>query len=382
MLRPVATSSPKVSQRVTYDLQLSRVGKVFDNGTAAVIDFNLDVEKGEFIAFLGPSGCGKTTTLRMIAGFETISSGDINIRGKRINDLLPEQRPTSMIFQNYALFPHMSVRKNVGFGLDVKGMAGAERDRKVDRILEKLDLLQVADVRPDRLSGGQRQRIALARSLIVEPDILLLDEPLGALDANLRKSIQNELKLLQRSLGITFVFVTHAQSEALALSDRIVVMNQGRIEQISAPYELYTRPKSLFVAQFIGRNTLIPGTIRAMSNAIATVDTAFGQLSGLAPAATGSPGAKSSLVLPAEAIDVLPAQMPRGEVEAVYGACVIPVAISRLQQVGHLVQMAVSLPNGDQIGIEGHADKYGGRFAAGDKAQIAWKPSGATVIIH
>ncbi len=178
----------KVS-RVAYDLQLSHVGKVYDNGTAAVIDFNLDVDRGEFIAFLGPSGCGKTTTLRMIAGFEDISSGDILIRGKRINDLLPERRPTSMIFQNYALFPHMTVRANVGFGLEVKGTPTAERDAKVTRILEKLDLLNVADLRPDRLSGGQRQRIALARSLVVEPDILLLDEPLGALDANLRKSI-------------------------------------------------------------------------------------------------------------------------------------------------------------------------------------------------
>jgi ABC-type Fe3+/spermidine/putrescine transport system ATPase subunit len=267
---------------LAHDLQLSHVGKVFDNGTAAVIDFNLDVNKGEFIAFLGPSGCGKTTTLRMIAGFEDISSGDISIRGERINDLLPEQRPTSMIFQNYALFPHMTVRENVGFGLDVKNMPAAERDAKVTRILEKLDLMAVQGQRPGRLSGGQRQRIALARSLVVEPSILLLDEPLGALDANLRKSIQNELKLLQRSLGITFVFVTHAQSEALALSDRIVVMNQGRIEQISAPYELYTRPQSLFVAQFIGRNTLIPGTVRASDGTTVTVDTPYGSLVGSA----------------------------------------------------------------------------------------------------
>jgi ABC-type Fe3+/spermidine/putrescine transport system ATPase subunit len=157
--------------KLAYDLQLSHVGKVFDNGTAAVIDFNLDVNKGEFIAFLGPSGCGKTTTLRMIAGFEDISSGDISIRGERINDLLPEQRPTSMIFQNYALFPHMTVRENVGFGLDVKNMPTAERDAKVTRILEKLDLMAVQGQRPDRLSGGQRQRIALARSLVVEHSV-------------------------------------------------------------------------------------------------------------------------------------------------------------------------------------------------------------------
>ena len=284
---------------MVYDLQLSHVGKVYDNGTPAVIDFNLDVNKGEFIAFLGPSGCGKTTTLRMIAGFETISAGDISIRGKRINDLLPEQRPTSMIFQNYALFPHMTVRDNVNFGLDVKGMPVLERDRKVDRLFEKLGLMDVAGQRPERLSGGQRQRIALARSLVVEPDILLLDEPLGALDANLRKSIQNELKLLQRSLGITFVFVTHAQSEALALSDQIVVMNQGRIEQVSAPYELYTRPQSLFVAQFIGRNTLIPGTVKGSNGTSITLDTPYGALIGSSRSGAAA-NVKANLVLPAE----------------------------------------------------------------------------------
>ncbi len=367
---------------MTYDLQLSRIGKTFDNGTAAVIDFNLEVDKGEFIAFLGPSGCGKTTTLRMVAGFESISSGDIFIRGKRINDLLPEQRPTSMIFQNYALFPHMSVRGNVGFGLDVKNMAPAERDKKVDRILDKLDLTAVADARPERLSGGQRQRIALARSLVVEPDILLLDEPLGALDANLRKSIQNELKLLQRSLGITFVFVTHAQSEALALSDRIVVMNQGRIEQISPPYELYTRPKSLFVAQFIGRNTIIPGTVRSSNGTETALDTVFGTLSGLVAASTAAPGARASLILPAESVDVIAMTASDAELKNTYGTCSIIGSITRLQQIGHLVQMAVTLPNGESIGIEGHADKYGGRFAAGDKARIAWKASGATIILH
>jgi putative spermidine/putrescine transport system ATP-binding protein/spermidine/putrescine transport system ATP-binding protein len=378
MPRPCLPSLISKVSRVAYDLQLSHIGKVYDNGTPAVIDFNLDVDKGEFIAFLGPSGCGKTTTLRMIAGFESITSGDMFIRGRRINDLVPEQRPTSMIFQNYALFPHMTVRANVGFGLDVKGIPAVERDRKVDRILDKLDLTDIADVRPDRLSGGQRQRIALARSLVVEPDILLLDEPLGALDANLRKSIQNELKLLQKSLGITFVFVTHAQSEALALSDRIVVMNQGRIEQISAPYELYTRPKSLFVAQFIGRNTLIAGNVKSAADGIASVDTPFGPLSGTAPKPLAN-GSKASLVLPAESIDVVSAQ---GETDKVYSGCVIPVSITRLQQVGHLVQMSVSLPNGESIGLEGHADKYGGRFAVGEKVNLAWKPAAATVISH
>jgi ABC-type Fe3+/spermidine/putrescine transport system ATPase subunit len=366
---------------VAYDLQLSHIGKVYDNGTPAVIDFNLDVDKGEFIAFLGPSGCGKTTTLRMIAGFETITSGDLMIRGKRINDMLPEKRPTSMIFQNYALFPHMNVRQNIRFGLEVKGMAAAEADRKVDRIIDKLGLSDVANTRPNRLSGGQRQRIALARSLVVEPDILLLDEPLGALDANLRKSIQSELKLLQRELGITFVFVTHAQSEALALSDRIVVMNAGRVEQISPPRELYTRPKSLFVARFIGANTLIPGKVTQLSGGEVVLDTAFGSLSGEKNDMLAV-GDQASLVLPAEAVDILPANIPSDEARKAYGTNLIPCKVTRAQLVGHILQMTMELPNGDIIAVEGHADKYRGQFAAGAQAFVAWRADRSTVIQH
>ena len=365
---------------MAYDLQLSHIGKVYDNGTPAVIDFNLDVDKGEFIAFLGPSGCGKTTTLRMIAGFETITSGDLLIRGKRVNDLNPEQRPTSMIFQNYALFPHMTVRQNVHFGLEVKKTPLAEANRKVDRILDKLGLTEVADVRPTRLSGGQRQRIALARSLVVEPDILLLDEPLGALDANLRKSIQNELKLLQRDLGITFVFVTHAQSEALALSDRIVVMNAGRVEQISPPRELYTRPSSLFVARFIGANTLISGTARASIEGRVQVESAFGPLAARTHGTSVAPGTAVSIVLPAEAIHVLPGTLSEAEVKARHGGNVIPCKIDRLQLVGHIMQIALTLPNGDAVSLEGHVDKYRGLLVEGQPGFVAWAPEDATLI--
>jgi ABC-type Fe3+/spermidine/putrescine transport system ATPase subunit len=365
---------------VAHDLQLSHIGKVYDNGTPAVIDFNLDVDKGEFIAFLGPSGCGKTTTLRMIAGFESITSGDLLIRGKRVNDMLPEKRPTSMIFQNYALFPHMDVRQNIRFGLDVKGMASAEADRKVDRIIDKLGLSDIANMRPNRLSGGQRQRIALARSLVVEPDILLLDEPLGALDANLRKSIQSELKLLQRELGITFVFVTHAQSEALALSDRIVVMNAGRVEQISPPRELYTRPKSLFVARFIGANTLIPGKITHLSAGEVVLETAFGPLSGEKNDLLAI-GDHASLVLPAESVDILPADVSEATRQD-YGTNLIPCKVTRAQLIGHILQMAMELPNGDVIAVEGHADKYRGQFAAGVTAFVAWRAARSTVIKH
>ncbi len=360
-----------------HDLELIKVGKVYDNGTPAVIGFDLAVTKGEFIAFLGPSGCGKTTTLRMVAGFEAITSGDIIIKGVCMNEVPPEKRPTSMIFQNYALFPHMSVRRNVGYGLEVKQLPKAERDARVDRILATLGLEDVADKRPDKLSGGQRQRIALARGLIVEPDILLLDEPLGALDANLRKTIQAELKLLQKRLGVTFVFVTHAQSEALALSDRVVVMNQGRVEQISPPHRLYTRPNTPFVAQFIGRNTVLDCTIKGIENERVVVDTPLGQMSG-----TGNGkvtiGSSGKIIVPAEAIGLTAAAT------ATAGMAqdnVIPGRVARSVVIGHISHLSVELPDGRMVSLEAHVDKYApGAFVPGAEIRLTWAAAAATVI--
>jgi putative spermidine/putrescine transport system ATP-binding protein/spermidine/putrescine transport system ATP-binding protein len=364
-----------------HDLELTKVGKVYDNGTPAVIGFDLAVTKGEFIAFLGPSGCGKTTTLRMIAGFESISAGDIRIKGARINDLPPEKRPTSMIFQNYALFPHMTVHRNVGYGLEVKGLSKAEREAKVDRMLATLGLDDVADKRPDKLSGGQRQRIALARGLVVEPDILLLDEPLGALDANLRKAIQNELKLLQKTLGVTFIFVTHAQSEALALSDRIVVMNQGRVEQISPPHQLYTRPNTPFVAQFIGRNTILDGAIKGVEDGRVVVETPLGLLRGMANGALAT-GSSAKIVIPAEAIEVHAASAEtRTAVSARSAGNVVAATIRRSDVVGHVSHLSVEIPGGRTVLLEAHIDKYPpGIFAPGGDILLAWAPAEATVI--
>jgi ABC-type Fe3+/spermidine/putrescine transport system ATPase subunit len=367
---------------VNFDLELINVRKVYDGGTPAVIDFNLNVTRGEFIAFLGPSGCGKTTTLRMIAGFESITSGNILIRGKQVNDVPAEQRPTAMIFQNYALFPHMTVRENVRFGLDVKKTPKPERETKVERMLEKLALTDIGGARPDRLSGGQKQRIALARALVVEPDILLLDEPLGALDANLRRSIQNELKLLQRHLGITFVFVTHAQSEALALSDRIVVMNAGRIEQVSAPYDLYTRPKTLFVARFIGRNALISGQVLAEKDGSVTLDTAFGGIVGPSFGQTVRIGDSACFAVPAEAIDILPFSTPHQRLIETYGGNPVKARIESIQQVGHIVQISAAIGAMEPVVVEGHADKYAGHYEAGSEVLLAWRREAATLIVH
>lgn len=329
---------------MAYDLELNGVGKTYADGTVAVSDFDLKVDHGEFVAFLGPSGCGKSTTLRMIAGLEDVTHGQIIMKGQDITRMPAEKRPSSMIFQNYALFPHMTVRQNIGFGLDVKGTGRVERDRKVDRILDMFDLTTYADRKADRLSGGQRQRIALARGLVVEPQVLLLDEPLGALDANLRRIIQNELKLLQRELGITFIFVTHAQSEALGLSDRVVVMSNGVVEQISAPRDLYRRPQTPFVADFIGSNTVIEGRpMGATAQGFAQIDTPLGPIQGV-----GS-GLETLAAIPAEAFRIQPLNTP-GEIH-------LPGTLTARHLIGAVGHLRVRLADGRDIAVEVQADR-------------------------
>ncbi len=232
-------------------LELENIRKSFGN-TAAVELFNLQAEKGEFVSFLGPSGCGKTTTLRMVAGFEQPTSGEIKVGGVNITHQPPNQRQIGMVFQSYALFPNMTVANNIGFGLRVAGKSVAQIQFRVEEMLRLVDLEALGKRYPHQLSGGQQQRVALARALAIEPRLLLLDEPLSALDAKIRISLRNELRAIQRRLGITTIYVTHDQEEALSLSDRIVVMNAGRIEQIGSPFEIYNFPATPFVAQFVG----------------------------------------------------------------------------------------------------------------------------------
>ena len=242
-------------------ISLDSVTKTFPGGLVGVDAVHLAIEEGEFVTLLGPSGCGKTTTLRMIAGFETPTAGRILFEGHDITAAAPYDRPVNTVFQDYALFPHMSVGDNVGFGLSVAGRPAAERRQ---RVAEALDLVGLADrigASVSALSGGQRQRVALARAVINRPRLLLLDEPLSALDANLREQMQTELKALQKTLGTTFLMVTHDQSEALAISDRIVLMHRGRIEQVASPAELYDRPATRFAAGFIGSMNLLAATV-------------------------------------------------------------------------------------------------------------------------
>ena len=227
----------------------------------AIESLDLDILTGEFITFLGPSGSGKTTTLMMLAGFETPTAGVIEMDGRHIEHLPAHKRNIGVVFQNYALFPHMTVRQNLAFPLKVRGMSASEIDRATGEALESVHMSAMADRRPNQLSGGQQQRIALARAIIFKPRLILLDEPLGALDKNLREHLQAELKTLHRELGTTMVFVTHDQAEALTMSDRVAVFNRGRIEQLGTPADLYRRPATPFVASFIGENNMLPAEV-------------------------------------------------------------------------------------------------------------------------
>jgi len=241
-------------------LELQNIQKVY-GAQKVVIDFNMSIQKGEFISFLGPSGCGKTTTLRMVAGFETPTSGAISIGGVVQNNLKTNQRNIGMVFQAYALFPNMTAAENVAFGLKVRGHSRADRDKTVAEMLKLVGLDHLADRYPLQLSGGQQQRVALARALAIKPQVLLLDEPLSALDAKIRVSLREEIRDIQQKLGITTIFVTHDQEEALSISDRIVVMYQGRADQIGTPFEIYNRPTTRFVANFVGTLSMVAAKV-------------------------------------------------------------------------------------------------------------------------
>lgn len=253
---------PNTTDPIAVELRnvVKRYGSVL-----AVNDINLQVRDGEFFSLLGPSGCGKTTTLRLIAGFESPTAGRVSIGGQVQGHLPPYQRPVNTVFQHYALFPHMTVYDNVAFGLEMQGAKRAEVRSQVEEILELVHLPGMQKRRPGQLSGGQQQRVALARALVNHPKVLLLDEPLGALDLKLRKAMQVELKSLQEKVGITFIYVTHDQEEALTMSDRIAVMNRGRILQIGSPLEIYEHPTNRFVADFIGETNFIPGTLKSIA---------------------------------------------------------------------------------------------------------------------
>ena len=282
-------------------LEIEHLEKSF--GPMRVVkDFNLNIEKGEFVSLLGPSGCGKTTVLRMVAGFETPTIGSIRIDGKDVVDLKPNQRKIGMMFQAYALFPNLNVSQNVAFGLRVAGVDRTETGKRVDEMLSLIGLPELGNRYPFQLSGGQQQRVALARALAVRPRVLLLDEPLSALDAKIRVSLREEMRAIQQRLGITAIFVTHDQEEALSISDRVVVMHQGVADQIGTPFEIYNRPATRFVAQFVGTLSILNVTVT--DQARGEVEMPGLKISGLKLPSSALKGSKQALALRPETVSL------------------------------------------------------------------------------
>jgi spermidine/putrescine ABC transporter ATP-binding subunit len=351
------------------DVSLVSVTKRYDDVTA-VDDVSLSIAHGEFVSLLGPSGCGKTTTLRMIAGFIDPTAGEIAVGGRSQWGVPPHKRDTAMVFQDYALFPHKTIAQNLAFGLRMRRRPKQEIAAKVEEMLDLLGLTGVESRRPSQLSGGQQQRIALGRSLIVEPSVLLLDEPLGALDLKLRKQMQIELKRIQRSVGITFVYVTHDQEEALAMSDRIAVMNGGRVEQYDSPEAIYHRPATEFVADFIGDANILRGAVVEAGGRVVVRDAGGNVLAGLGlDGSIPTVGDPASIVVRPEKVRLL---MPgeQGENELT----------GRLREVvfaGSAVKLYAALTNGNEFIVR--ADRIPA-LAPSQEIRLSWRTDDAVVI--
>jgi putative spermidine/putrescine transport system ATP-binding protein len=284
-------------------VEFERVQKSYDGENLVVKDLNLAMPRGEFLTMLGPSGSGKTTCLMMLAGFETATHGDIRLGGVSINNIPPHKRGIGMVFQNYALFPHMTVAENLSFPLEVRKMGKSDREAKVKRALDMVQMGEFGGRRPSQLSGGQQQRIALARALVFEAELVLMDEPLGALDKQLREHMQFEIKRIADNLGITVVYVTHDQTEALTMSDRVAVFDDGRIQQLAPPDKLYEEPENSFVAQFIGENNTLEGVVKEIRNGIALVQLDGGGLIDCKPVNVSKPGQRTRVSIRPERVE-------------------------------------------------------------------------------
>ena len=285
-------------------VKFDRVQKSYDGLSLVVKDLNLSMPRGEFLTMLGPSGSGKTTCLMMLAGFETATHGDIMLDGISINNIPPHKRGIGMVFQNYALFPHMTVAENLAFPLEVRKIGKSDREAKVKRALEMVQMGDFGGRRPAQLSGGQQQRVALARALVFEAELVLMDEPLGALDKQLREHMQFEIKRIAENLGITVVYVTHDQTEALTMSDRVAVFNDGRIQQLAPPAELYESPENSFVAQFIGENNTLEGVVKEISNGVALVQLNDGNVIDCKPVNVTKAGEKTRVSIRPERVEL------------------------------------------------------------------------------
>ena len=351
-------ADPRAPDETDGAVEISGVTKTFGDATA-VDDVRLEVQSGEFLSLLGPSGCGKTTLLRMIAGFEQPDAGDIRVGGESVLGLPPHRRPVNTVFQSYALFPHMTVAENVGYGLRQKRVPKSEIGERVHAALDMARMDDFADRNPRTLSGGQQQRVALARALVNRPKVLLLDEPMSALDRKLREELQIELKLLQRQIGITFIFVTHDQQEALSMSDRIVVMQAGRVEQVGGTAEVYGSPATAFVAGFIGKQNFLDG--RLVGDGV--VETADGRMpAGRGPASTGS--------------DVVVAVRAEALRLAADGEPGIPARVAGVSFLGDSVQFVLITDSGAEL-LARIPPAQAPHLSTDDRVAVQWDESDA-----
>ncbi|PZX17803.1 putative spermidine/putrescine transport system ATP-binding protein [Palleronia aestuarii] len=343
-----------------------RVQKSYDGETLVVKDLNLDIAKGEFLTMLGPSGSGKTTCLMMLAGFETATHGEIRLQGKEINNIPPHKRGIGMVFQNYALFPHMTVAENLSFPLEVRKIGKSERETKIKRALDMVQMGQFGGRRPAQLSGGQQQRIALARALVFEPELVLMDEPLGALDKQLRETLQFEITRLAHDLGITVVYVTHDQTEALTMSDRVAVFDDGRIQQLAAPDALYEEPQNSFVAQFIGENNTLHGTVKQMGKESCTVELASGEVIEALPVNVSQVGDRTLVSIRPERVEIDPAP---GTMEHTLDA-----EVKEFIYMGDVFRTRLAVAGKDDFVVKTRNRANQTRLRPGQKIRIGWMP--------
>ncbi len=362
-------STERTDGYVVFD----HVQKSYDGETLVVKDLNLSIGKGEFLTMLGPSGSGKTTCLMMLAGFETATHGEIRLDGRPINQVPPEKRGIGMVFQNYALFPHMTVGENLSFPLEVRGMAKAAREEKVKRALDMVQMGRFINRRPAQLSGGQQQRIALARALVFDPALVLMDEPLGALDKQLREHMQFEIKHLHESLGITVVYVTHDQGEALTMSDRVAVFNNGIIQQLAPPAELYEAPCNSFVAQFIGENNKLRGTIEDIQGGRALVRLPTGELIDATPVNVDRVGQDTLVSIRPERVEWKTELLSPD-------THLIEAEVLEFIYMGDLFRTRLRVAGSDDFVIKSRNAQGQRRLSPGEKIKIGWAPADARAL--
>ncbi|XDA98285.1 ABC transporter ATP-binding protein [Sulfitobacter sp. LCG007] len=348
-------------------VEFDRVQKSYDGETLVVKDLNLDMPKGEFLTMLGPSGSGKTTCLMMLAGFETATHGDIRLDGKSINNIPPHKRGIGMVFQNYALFPHMTVAENLSFPLEVRRMPKSEREKKVKRALDMVQMGAFTGRRPAQMSGGQQQRVALARALVFEPELVLMDEPLGALDKQLRETLQFEITNLAHQLGITVVYVTHDQTEALTMSDRVAVFNDGRIQQLAPPDKLYEAPENSFVAQFIGENNTLEGVVKEISGDRALVQLDAGDLIDCKPINVTKPGERTRVSIRPERVETNPQRLRDG-------AHTLKAEVLEFIYMGDIFRTRLRVAGTDHFIVKTRNAPDQVRMQPGQQIEIGWMP--------